>query len=34
MTVKFQMSHSPAANVDDKTFNAKCDMLAKVNRLR
>jgi len=34
MNVKFKMSHSPAADVDDKTFNAHWDMLAQVSRLR
>jgi len=32
MNVKFQMNHAPAADVDDKTFNAQWDMLAKVSR--
>jgi len=26
----FQMSHAHAADLDDKTFNVKWDMLAKV----
>jgi len=30
----FQMSHAPAATLDDKTFNAQWGMLAKVSRLR
>jgi len=29
-TYGFQMSHAPIADLDDKTFNAKWDMLAKV----
>jgi len=30
----FQMSHAHAADLDDKTFNAQWDMLAKVSCLR
>jgi len=29
----FQMSHAHAADLDDTTFNAKWDMLAKVSRV-
>jgi len=34
LNIKFQMSHAPAADGDDKTFNEQWDMLAKVSDFR